>query len=63
MANNNTLAKVFTEVEDIISKEGYRWVSTENCPEDYFDWGLSYKTTAKDIVDAMLEDGDLEEAV
>jgi hypothetical protein len=61
MANNSTLRKVFCEVECIID-EKYRWIGVEHEPSDYFDWGMSYKITADDIIAAMIEEGDLEAA-
>ena len=59
MANNATLKKVFKEVQAILESDKCRWISEENTPEDYFDWGLSYNTTADSIIHAMVEDGDL----
>ena len=60
MANNSTLRRVFAEVQTMLNSTQYRWVSTDTDPEDYFDWGLSYNTTADSIVQEMLAQGDLE---
>ena len=62
MANNATLRKVFAEVQTQIESGRYTWISKDNAPEDYFDWGLSHQTTADSIIDTMIEEGDLEEA-
>ena len=62
MANNSTLRKVWSEVQDRLDSGKYTWISQDNYPEDYFDWGLSYSTTADSIIDAMIEEGDLEVA-
>jgi len=62
MANNSTLRKVFAEVQSRLDSDKYIWISEEFYPEDYFDWGLSYNTTADSIIDAMIEEGDLEAA-
>ena len=59
MANNATLKKVFKEVQAILESDKCRWIGEENTPEDYFDWGLSYNTTADSIIQSMVEDGDL----
>ena len=59
MANNATLKRVFKQVQAILESDKCRWISEENTPEDYFDWGLSYTTTADDIIQSMVEDGDL----
>lgn len=60
MANNATLRKVFAEVQTQLESGRYTWISEDNTPEDYFDWGLSYQTTADSIIDTMIEEGDLE---
>lgn len=62
MSNNSTLRRVFAEVQTRLESDGYKWISQDNAPEDYFDWGLSYSTTADSIIDAMIEEGDLEAA-
>jgi len=62
MSNNSTLRRVFAEVQTQLESDGYKWISEDNSPEDYFDWGLSYSTTADSIIDAMIEEGDLEVA-
>ena len=59
MANNSTLKKVFNEVSQLLESGKYEWVSEDNLPEDYFDWGLSYNTTANVIIQSMIDDGDL----
>ena len=61
MANNSTLRRVFAEVLELLDTDQYRWIGDENQPEDYFDWGLAYDTTAEDIIELMIEEGDLEE--
>ena len=58
MANNATLKKVFKEVQAILESDKCRWIGEENTPEDYFDWGLSYNTTADSIIQSMVEEGD-----
>ena len=62
MSNNATLRKVFAQVQSCLDSGKYTWISEDNTPEDYFDWGLSYATTADSIIDAMIEEGDLEVA-
>lgn len=62
MSNNSTLRKVFAQVQSCLDSGKYTWISEDNTPEDYFDWGLSYATTADSIIDAMIEEGDLEAA-
>jgi hypothetical protein len=62
MANNSTLKRVFAEVQTLLDTDQYRWIGLENQPEDYFDWGLSYDTTAEDIIELMIDQDDLETA-
>jgi hypothetical protein len=62
MSNNSTLRRVFREVQTRLDSGQYRWISQDNEPQDYFDWGLSYTTTADSIIDAMIDEGDLEAA-
>ena len=60
MANNSTLRKVFSEVLSRLESGQYKWISQDNDPEDYFDWGMSHTTTADSIIQTMIEEGDLE---
>jgi hypothetical protein len=62
MSNNSTLRRVFREVQTRLDSGKYTWISEDNSPEDYFDWGLNYATTADSIIDAMIDEGDLEAA-
>lgn len=62
MANNATLRKVFAEVQTRLDSGLYVWVSKDNEPEDYYDWGLGYSTTADSIIELMIDEGDLKEA-
>jgi hypothetical protein len=62
MANNTTLKKVFAQVQSRLESGQYHWISQDNQPEDYFDWGLRANITADDIIQTMIEDGDLEAA-
>jgi|688.fasta_scaffold592322_1 succinate dehydrogenase flavin-adding protein (antitoxin of CptAB toxin-antitoxin module) len=59
MANNSTLRKVFNEVLDLLDSDQYEWVSEDREPDDYFDWGFSYLITAQDIIDDMIDEGDV----
>lgn len=59
MSNTQHLKQVFDQVEQLIASD-YRWVSKESQPQDYFDWGLNSETTADSIIQAMIEEGDLE---
>lgn len=59
MSNNSTLRKVFAEVLNLLNSDQYEWVSEDREPDDYFDWGFSYLTTAQDIIDDMIDEGDL----
>jgi len=61
MANNSTLRKVFNEVLDLLNSDQYEWVSEDREPDDYFDWGFSYLITAQDIIDDMIDEGDVVE--
>ena len=62
MANNSTLRKVFAEVQHRLETSDYKWIGEDNAPEDYFDWGLGYDTTADSIIETMIDEGDLEAA-
>ena len=62
MSNTTTLKSVFKEVQSRIDSGQFLWVSKDSEVEDYFDWGLSYQTTADSIIATMIEEGDLEAA-
>ena len=36
MSNNSTLRRVFAEVQTRLESDGYKWISQDNAPEDYF---------------------------
>lgn len=60
MSNTTILKLVFNEVQSRIDSGEFLWVSKDSEVEDYFDWGLSYKTTADILIANMIEEGDLE---
>lgn len=60
MSNSANLKRVFAQVQEQLNSNNYRWIGKDNCPEDYFDWALSYNTTADSIINSMIEEGDLE---
>ena len=62
MSNTTILKLVFREVQSRIDSGEFLWVSKDSEVEDYFDWGLSYKTTADSLIANMIEEGDLEAA-
>lgn len=61
MANNRTLRKVFAQVQTQLDSGRYTWISQDNSPEDYFDWGMSHQTTSQDIIESMIQEGDLKQ--
>jgi len=59
MANNSTLKTVFQEVENRLQQHNHKWVNADVEPTDYFDYGMSYNTTADNIIENMILEGDL----
>lgn len=53
------VTKIRYEVSVLLESGKYEWVGTDADPEDYIDGGYSYVTTAQDIIDFMIEEGDV----
>ena len=51
--------KITNEVYVLLNNGKYQWVSEDNNVEDYIDGGYSYITTAQNIIDFMIDEGDV----
>jgi hypothetical protein len=53
--------KITKEVYNLLNCGKYEFVGTDNVVEDYIDGGLNYSTTAQDIINGMIDEGDVVE--
>lgn len=51
--------KITNEVYELLNNGKYEYIGTDSQVEDYIDGGFNYQTTAQDIIDFMIDEGDV----